>query len=69
MPKKIKKFIGKAGHKLDCPNFGLQAKELGIPSCSMCGAPLLAGFGDSTGDYYLCLDCGAIVPVNQVNEC
>lgn len=69
MPKKIKKFIRKTGHKLDCPDFRLRAKELGMPSCPVCDALLLAGFGDSTGDYYSCLDCGIAVPVDQAKEC
>jgi len=64
MLKKIKKILKKNMKLVRDPDFQAKADRLGIPKCPKCNAPLLSGFGDSSGDYYLCLSCGAVIPID-----
>ncbi len=36
------------------PELSAEADRLGLPRCPKCNAPLLSGFGDSSGDYHTC---------------
>lgn len=64
MTKKIKKILKKNMKLGRDPDFQAKADHLEIPKCPECNAPLLAGFGNSSGDYFLCLNCGAEIPLN-----
>lgn len=65
--KKFKKVFKKAKKQARNPEFLSETDKLGIPKCPKCEAPLLSGFGDSSGDYYQCLSCGAVIPVDFEN--
>ncbi len=45
---------------------GNQTTNLNFPLCPRCNARLLCGFGNKDGDWYLCLNCGEIVPINNM---
>ena len=61
MTKKIKKVLKKNMKLGRDPDF--QADHLGIPKCPKCNALLLAGCSNSSGDCYICLNCGAVIPL------
>jgi hypothetical protein len=62
--KKFEKIFKEAKKKACDPAFSSVAEKVGIPLCPKCNAALLSGFGDSSGDYYQCLKCGAVIPVS-----
>jgi len=58
MSRKFDKILKKNRELIKDPAFQAKAESWGIPKCPKCKAPLLAGGGDSTGMYYVCLNCG-----------
>lgn len=65
--KDFEKALEKALHQASLPGFSSEADKLGLPRCPGCNSPLLMGFGDSSGDYLLCVKCGAVVFVELGN--
>ncbi|MBI4822821.1 MAG: hypothetical protein HY805_01130 [Nitrospirae bacterium] len=65
--KKFMKIMEKNKRLVKNLDFRAKAEVLGIPKCPNCNAPLLAGFGDSSGDYYQCLNCEATIPVDKID--
>ena len=49
------------------PELSAEADRLGLPRCPKCNAPLLSGFGDSSGDYSHVLHCRAAIPMDSEN--
>lgn len=39
-----------------------------FPSCPRCNSPLTCGFGDESGDWYLCKNCGEAVTFESTEE-
>jgi uncharacterized Zn finger protein (UPF0148 family) len=39
-----------------------------FPSCPRCGSPLTSGFGNESGDWFLCKNCGEEVPFESIEE-
>ncbi len=59
------KVMERNAERLNDTAFAEQLKELGLPCCPRCNTPIMAGFGDDTGNYDLCLKCGAEIPEQE----
>ena len=65
MSRRLNKILKKNRELVKDPAFQAEAERLGFPKCPKCKAPLLAGYGDSTGNYYICLSCGHSAPTED----
>ena len=63
--KDVFKIMERNAALLHDPAFVEKLRKTGLPCCPLCNTPILAGFGDSTGNYDLCLICGAEIPERQ----
>lgn len=65
MNKKMRVKLEKYQDNAEYYGFRIDQRHLGVVRCPVCKLPLVSGFTDLTGDYYVCKSCAKVVPVNS----